>query len=74
MRAMQRHQAFRYELRPTGHQEALLRRFVHNEHAVLKETLGSVSPDGLWIEPRWRSEAGTHRGAISEQDEPGDAR
>ncbi|MDR9095491.1 hypothetical protein FEP28_05582 [Burkholderia multivorans] len=22
---------------------------------------GGVSPDGLWIEPRWRSEAGTHR-------------
>ncbi len=22
---------------------------------------GGVSPDGLWIKPRWRSEAGTHR-------------
>ncbi|QSR88925.1 transposase [Methylacidiphilum caldifontis] len=27
----------------------------------------AVSPDGLWIEPRWRSEAGTHR------SDPGEA-
>jgi putative transposase len=41
-------------------------------YAVPKGALGGVSPDGLWIEPHWRSEAGTHRGAISEQDEAGD--
>ncbi|MEN9218539.1 MAG: hypothetical protein Q6J33_05985, partial [Gloeomargarita sp. DG_2_bins_126] len=22
---------------------------------------GGTRPDGLWIEPQWRSEAGTHR-------------
>jgi putative transposase len=39
---------------------------------MLRGCSRGVSPDGLWIEPRWRSEAGTHRGAISEQDEAGD--
>lgn len=28
---------------------------------MLRDSSCSVSPDGLWIEPRWRSEAGTHR-------------
>jgi putative transposase len=28
---------------------------------MLRRDCRSVSPDGLWIEPRWRSEAGTHR-------------
>jgi putative transposase len=40
---------------------------------MLRGCSRGVSPDGLWIEPRWRSEAGTHRGAISEQDEVEDS-
>ena len=27
----------------------------------LHEPKGGARPDGLWIEPQWRSEAGTHR-------------